>query len=115
MDMRKYTPVRAEVNLAVLDAIEFGLFVKWSQEQLPSEAFLDYAVLQTYDEKKPMKFDQLIIELVFCATGLAAGVAVLVLEIARAKLSHEKKTTPHVNYTSVNSNTFNQTFYEIKY
>ncbi len=46
MDMRKYTPVRAEMNLAVIDAFELGLFVKWSHEGLPMETFLDYNGLQ---------------------------------------------------------------------
>ncbi len=91
MDLRKYSPVRADVNLAVMDAVETGLFVKWSHEKLPMEAFLDYNGLQTYDEKKPMKFQQLFLSLLFCATGLALGAVTLSLESIRARLRRSRE------------------------
>ncbi len=77
MEMRKYTPVRAEMNLAVMDAVELGLFTKWSSEGLPIEAFLDYDSLQAYDEKKPMRLQQILLPLFFCATGLLVATLTL--------------------------------------
>ncbi len=85
MDRRKYSPVRAEMNSVVMNAVELGLFVKWSQEQLPMEAFLDYNGLQIYDEKMPMNFRQLSLMLLFCAAGLALGVVIFVLESFRLR------------------------------
>ncbi len=97
MDLRKYTPIRAEMNFAIMVAVERGLFLKWSHEGLPTEAFLDYDNLKAYDEKKPMKFQQVLLSLLFCGAGLIAGAAILCWE-NRAKLFSFKREI-HLDYT----------------
>ncbi len=92
MDMRKYTPVRTELNLAVMNAFETGLFTKWSSEGLPIEAFLDYDNLQAYDEKKPMQFQQILLPVIFCAVGLVIAALTMVFEFRASlfrKQSHQ--------------------------
>ncbi len=91
MEVRKYSPIRAEMNLVVMDAVETGLFTRWRQEQLPMEAFLDYNGLQVYDEKRPMNFRQLFLMLLFWLTGLTVAAIILGFESFRSRCKQRGK------------------------
>ncbi len=79
MALKKYSPVRREVNRAIVIASEFGLPLKWPWDGLSGRAILDQKYfIRNYntEQTKPMHFQQLIPPLILWFTGTITSMLV---------------------------------------
>ncbi len=94
--MRKYSPIRAEVNHLIMTALEFGLFIRWNEEGLPYVALLDYRGLQDHNSMKKGNFKQILLSLIFYSVGMIVGTTSMIQELLRARWEGKRIRKPNM-------------------
>ncbi len=89
--LKKYSPVRTEIGMEFLRVVERGLTYKWQNELLSFKFYLDWNSLEVINERKPLRFLQIFVPLVFWAVGCIVGLLTFLVERPKTRRCFSKE------------------------